>query len=106
MLSYTNDENPMPEGDRDSRLAPFASCVEKLLKGVPVGYSFNPMANRYGLLMADLARKHEKYIDKSYSDEETHLDALLKVFIQSSELGNYMIFGDPAVSLTDDTKPR
>ncbi|MDH3677637.1 MAG: hypothetical protein OEQ12_04970 [Nitrosopumilus sp.] len=100
MLSYTNNEQPMPEGDRSSRLAPFSSCIDSLLKGRPVGFSLDSMIKNYGTLTALLATMHQQYIQRNFQNEEEFLDKLLDTFIRSTEAGNYMVFGDPAANLS------
>ena len=100
MLSYTDNEQPMPEGDKSSRLTPFSSCIDSILKGRPVGFSLDSMIKNYGTLTASLATLHQQYIQRDFQNEDVFLDTLLDVFIRSTESGNYMVFGDPAAKLS------
>ncbi len=98
--SFTNDEDPIPENDRNNRLEPFSFALESILKGRPVGYALGQMNQRYTNFVISLAEQYQIYQDKSFQDEEIFLNNLWKLFVAGTEAGNYMTLGDPAVRLS------
>jgi hypothetical protein len=82
----------------DSRIFPFKTAIENLLKGQPVGYAMSAMHEEYNIgnqvlsqAMLYLAKKRP--ISVPFKSELAH------TFIKRSDAQNYFIFGDPAVRL-------
>ena len=81
-----------------TRIFPFKSAVEQLLKSQPVGYAMNPMHEEFNignhtLSQAMLLKAKKIPLSAPFKSN------LVNTFIKRSDAQNYLILGDPAVRL-------
>jgi hypothetical protein len=82
-----------------SRVAPFVTCVDVLLRTQPAGLAMADMNKRYDLYNALLSSTFDRMKRGKVRLTEEFYVRLANAFITRSDAQNYMIFGDPAARL-------
>ena len=97
---FSDAKNPEPvSGKWHNRIVPFVSCVNSLLSGEPVGRSLEDLNNRYNELNSILSNIIDQAVKKSIDLSPEFFREIADLFVTRSNAQNYMVFGDPAVSL-------
>lgn len=74
---------------------PFIETVNRLLGGGPLGWAMEPLNQRF----ADLSVTLGELLKDAFLGASPNLDALAELWLASQDARNYVIVGDPAVSL-------
>jgi hypothetical protein len=80
-------------------IEPFRACLDRILRGLPVGLATADFSRRYAVLCADLLAN----LDSRSATRESSPDrALANAWIERNDAQNYVILGDPAARLRLD----
>ncbi len=82
--------------DSGSQAEIFLSTLEALMAGVPVGHAMDPFGERFGLLGAIVAEASRSRQGNGFEAEDLRRFQLWAAY---QDARNYVILGDPAVSL-------
>ena len=86
-------------GKWHNRIFPFVKCVESLLSGEPVGGAISRLNDRYNDTNAILATTLDQARKNSNKLSPEFFREIADLFVTRSDAQNYMVFGDPAVSI-------
>jgi len=97
---FTDPDHPEPILEKwDNRIYPFTYCIRSLLSGEPVGRSLSDFNSRYNEQNAIITNIIDKTVKKSVELTPKFFDDIADIFVTRSDAQNYMVFGDPAVSI-------
>jgi len=102
--SFTDPKNPSPDGEYDPRIDPLFTMMRRILNGDPVGLAITGLpqetsfANRRSLADEQFRRLYNYHQLKKISDDD-YFPKLADTYLDSADAKNYLIFGDPAVSM-------
>jgi hypothetical protein len=97
---FTDARNPEDvEGKWHNRIVPFVSCVNSLLTGEPVGRSINRLNTRYEEYSIYISNMVDQAVKNSVRLSPEFFKDMADTFVTMSDAKNYMVFGDPAVSI-------
>jgi hypothetical protein len=97
--AFDDPDNPLLSAKWSPRISPFVKAIEMLLGLQPAGLAMADMNKRYDVCNALLANTFDRMQRGLVQRDEKFRDSLINTFITRSDAQNYMIFGDPAVSL-------
>lgn len=81
------------------RIEPFRACIDRVLRGLPVGLATTDFSRRYAILSADLlANLDGRDATRGASPDRD----LASAWIERNDAQNYVILGDPAARLRPD----
>jgi hypothetical protein len=99
-LAGFDDEHSPELLDRwHNRMAPFVGAMRSLLQVEPSGLAMQPMNERYSTLNALLTNTYDRIQRNSMQWTPDSQSRFLDSWLLRGDAQNYMIFGDPAVSL-------
>jgi len=98
---FSDPTNPAPAlGERwTKRIEPFVSAIRRLLAVEPVSLAMEDMFSRYNITNAQLTSTFDRLKRGRIQPTPEFHTRLASLFITRSDAQNYLIYGDPAVSL-------
>jgi hypothetical protein len=101
---FTDAESPHILDRWHTRLAPFKSAVDQLLRIQPSGLAMHDMSTRYNSCNALITDTYDRLQRGRLQWNDRLKDRFLDTWITRSDAQNYMIFGDPASHLRITTQ--
>jgi hypothetical protein len=80
------------------QLVPFHNCIERILRGEPVGHATKDFSEKYAALSATLA----DLLDETRPGPRPKDEEVAWSWIERNDAQNYVLLGDPAVRLRVD----
>lgn len=96
---FDDPENPYLVDRWSSRIAPYKKAIEILLACQPAGLAMSDMNKRFDYANAELTLTFDRMMRRRLEITPALHKRLANTFIFRSDAQNYMVFGDPAVSL-------
>jgi len=97
LCGFDNDPT-IPIGSFGTRMEPFLSAVQKLLKSVPVGLAMLHMNRRYSELSIELSNFYNE-VQANKKSIDSSQDWLANTFMYREDAQNYLVLGDPAARI-------
>jgi len=89
-----------------SDIQTFRSTISAILKGLPIGYAFEHINDRYANLALDLTSYNEQSLLRQYNlGEPVELETLIEHWMAHNDARAYILFGDPYTHLRATDMP-
>lgn len=99
MHGFTDANEPHILDRWHTRIAPFVSAVDELLRVQPSGFAMRDMSDRYSVCNALITNTYDRQQRGKLTWNQALKDRFLDNWITRGDAQNYMVFGDPAVHL-------